>query len=87
MINSEVIAAKIITMIEITHLYQPLFSRTLSNKLELSLVYKMMQLSAWCNPLRSYLNPFPNNKFWTLPNSKSLQTTISNLIKMAESPP
>ena len=57
MINSEVIAAKIITMIEITHLYQPLFSRTLSNKLELSLVYKMMQLSAWCNPLRSYLKP------------------------------
>ena len=29
-------------------------------------------------------NPFPNNKFWTLPNSKSLQMTISNLIQMAE---
>ena len=23
-------------------------------------------------------NPFPNNKFWTLPNKKILQTTISN---------
>ena len=30
-------------------------------------------------------NPFPNNKFWTFPNWKSLQTNILNLIKMAES--
>ena len=29
-------------------------------------------------------NPFPNDKFWTGPNLKSLQTTISNLLKMAE---
>ena len=28
------------------------------------------------------LNPFPNDKFYTLPNRKSLQTTISNLTKM-----
>ena len=33
------------------------------------------------------LNPFPNNKFWTLPNWKSLQTTNSNLTEMAESYP
>ena len=31
------------------------------------------------------LNPFPNDKFWTLPNWKSLRTTISNGMKMAES--
>ena len=30
-------------------------------------------------------NPFPNDKIYTLSNSKSLQTTISNLMKMAES--
>ena len=30
-------------------------------------------------------NPFPNGKFWTLPNWKSLQTPILNLMKMAES--
>ena len=30
------------------------------------------------------INPFPNNKFWTLPNSQSLQTTIFNLMKMAK---
>ena len=30
-------------------------------------------------------NPLPDDKFWTLPNWKSLQTTISNLMKMAES--
>ena len=33
------------------------------------------------------VNPFPNDKFYTLPNWKSLQTTISNLMKMAESSP
>ena len=33
------------------------------------------------------VNPFPNDKFWTLPNSKSLQMTISNLMKMAETSP
>ena len=32
-------------------------------------------------------NPFPNDKLSTLPNSKSLQTAISNLMKMAESSP
>ena len=31
------------------------------------------------------LNAFPNNKFWTLPNLKSLHTTILSLMKMAES--
>ena len=25
-----------------------------------------------------FFNSFPKNKFWTLPNSKSLQTTILN---------
>ena len=34
-----------------------------------------------------HLNPFPNDKFQTLPNSKSFQTTISNVMKMAESSP
>ena len=33
------------------------------------------------------LDPFPNDKFWTLPDRKSLQTTISNLMKMTESSP
>ena len=32
-------------------------------------------------------NPLPDDKFKTLPNWKSLQTTISNLMKMAESYP
>ena len=31
------------------------------------------------------INPFPNDKFWTLPNTKILQMTISKLMKMAES--
>ena len=33
------------------------------------------------------INPLPDDKFRTLPNWKSLQTTISNLTKMAESYP
>ena len=33
------------------------------------------------------VNPFRNNKFYTLPNWKSLQMTISNLTKMAASYP
>ena len=33
------------------------------------------------------INPFPNDKFWTLPKSKSLQTIISNLMKVAEHSP
>ena len=32
-------------------------------------------------------NPFPNDKFQTLPNWKILQTAISNLMKMAERSP
>ena len=32
-------------------------------------------------------NPLPDDKFQTLPNYKSLQTTISNLMKMAENYP
>ena len=31
------------------------------------------------------INPFANNKFWILPNQKSLQMTILGLGKMAES--
>ena len=30
------------------------------------------------------LNPFPNDKFRTLPNCENLQTTILDLMKMAE---
>ena len=33
------------------------------------------------------LNPYPNEKFYTLPNWKSLQMTISNVMKIAESSP
>ena len=32
-------------------------------------------------------NPFSNEKFKTFPNSKSLQRTVQNLMKMAESSP
>ena len=31
-----------------------------------------------------FFYPFPNNKFWTLPYSKSLQTTILSLMKRVE---
>ena len=31
-----------------------------------------------------FINRFPNDKFYTLPNSKSLQRTVSNLIEMAK---
>ena len=31
------------------------------------------------------VHPFLNGKFWTLPNRESLQTIISNLMKMVES--
>ena len=38
--------------------------------------------------LSTYLfNPFPNNRFWTLPIRKSLQTTILILVEMAENSP
>ena len=37
----------------------------------------------WFGPL----NPFPNDKFWTLLNSKSLQTTISDWMKMPSRSP
>ena len=33
------------------------------------------------------INPFPNNNFQTVPKSKSLQKTISNLMEMAEISP
>ena len=33
------------------------------------------------------LNPFPDDKCKTLPNWKSLQTTVLNLMKMVESSP
>ena len=39
------------------------------------------------NPLPNIFynfNRFPNDKFWTRPNWRSLQTTISNLMKMVE---
>ena len=37
--------------------------------------------------LTSMFNPFPNDKIHTIPNSKSLQTTILSLMKMKESSP
>ena len=40
--------------------------------------------SVWLKTTSPF-NPFPNDKFWTLPNWKSLQTTILSLVKMAES--
>ena len=36
---------------------------------------------------RIKIYPFPNDKFWTHPNRKSLQKTILNLMQMAESSP
>ena len=33
------------------------------------------------------INPFPNDKFYTLQNQKSLQPTKSELMKTAESSP
>ena len=33
------------------------------------------------------INPFPNDKLFTLPDSKHWQTTISSLMKMAENSP
>ena len=49
-------------------------------------------VKGWCvcvrvfffKPSKYLFNPFPNNKFWTGPNLKSLQMSISNLMKMAE---
>ena len=41
-------------------------------------------LSTWCS-VQSIIGQ--NNEFWTLPNCKSLKTTIANLIKMTESSP
>ena len=38
-------------------------------------------------PLVEIENPFLNDKYKTLPNSKSLQATITNLTKMADSCP
>ena len=32
------------------------------------------------------VKPFPNENFYTLPNRKSLQTTILKSMKMVESP-
>ena len=36
---------------------------------------------------KTHFNPFPNDKFKTLPNWKGKQTTSSNLMKLAESYP
>ena len=38
-----------------------------------------------CDSFELCINPFPNDKFLTRPNSKSLKMTISNWMKMAES--
>ena len=58
-----------------------------------SLTVLLLFFSYFVNTLMMYLsytkhfslNPFPNNEFWTLP--RSLQMTILNVMKMAESPP
>ena len=34
--------------------------------------------------IKTTVNLFPNDKFWTGPNRKSLHTSISSLMKMAE---
>ena len=39
------------------------------------------------NHLPHNLYPLPDNKFWTLPKGKGLQTTISNLTEMEEKYP
>ena len=44
-----------------------------------------LQMLVCCNIY--FINPFPNNKFSTLQNSKCLQMTVLNLMKMAESSP
>ena len=53
-------------------------------------------IANWCMNITLYqqtklqtgsLNPFPNDKFWTFPNWKSLQTTIINSMKIVESSP
>ena len=56
---------------------------------ELSTISSNLKLSSAnsFNLEENGINPFPNNTFWTLPYSKTLQTTISNLMKMAESSP
>ena len=38
---------------------------------------------AWCTS-DVYIKPFPNDKFQILPNWKSLQMTILNLMKIVE---
>ena len=45
--------------------------------------------ASFIGPFKSSLcvNPFPNYKFFTLPNWKTLQMTITSLMKMAESYP
>ena len=43
------------------------------------------QLHFMCVWVCVFINFFPNEKFWTLPNWKSLQTTIWNGMKMAKS--
>ena len=40
-----------------------------------------------CAFFNFFFNPFPNIKFWTLPNRRSFQTTILILRKMTESDP
>ena len=43
-----------------------------------------MKLKAFAG-IKLTVNPFANDKFFTLPNWKSLQTTILNSMKMAKS--
>ena len=47
--------------------------------------FKSKQQVTWFHLQSNPLIPFPNDKFLTLLNWKSLQTTISHLIKIAES--
>ena len=51
-----------------------------------SLLSKMPEVTD-DNSLSTCINPFPTDTFWTLPIPKTLQTTIFNLVEMAESSP
>ena len=53
----------------------------------LLVLYARLNQTKQLQNINQLLNPFPNDKFLTLPNWKSLQTTILKLMKMAESPP
>ena len=46
---------------------------------------RLQFISIWA--CLKFVNTFSNDKYWTLPNSQNMQTTISNLMKVAEGSP